>query len=490
MANQPRPQRKKSQPTDADRAVARQGDGTSEAAGRASDDLLRRVPPHSVEAEKAVLGGVFLRDKVFHLLVDILVPDDFYLPAHQVLYTAFMELYRLGAPIDLISTHEYLKDRSQLEYIGGAAYLAQLAETVVGGANAEYYATIVRDKAMQRSLIGACSDIITNCFDTSRGVDTLLDESSRAVFSISERTTGKIFRSTKDLVKDVFENLTKRMEKRELVTGVTTGYTRLDQMTAGLQPSDLIIVAARPSMGKTAFSLNMCLRAAIQQNTPVAVFSLEMSMEQLVMRMLCSWGKVDLSHLRRGWLADEEWANLYAAADVIGKAPIYIDDTPGISPLELQARCRRLKADVGLGLVMVDYLQLMRVNRRIDSREQEISEISRSLKALAKEHHVPVVALSQLNRKVEERSDKRPLLSDLRESGAIEQDADVIMFIYRDEVYNKRPDNPLRGTAEIIIGKQRNGPVGTAMLAYLASFTAFEDLDPGMTPIPSEAYGE
>ena len=436
-----------------------------------------------------MLGGVFLLDNsLFHTLVDILTPDDFYLPGHRSVFAAFVELYRRNAPIDVISTHQYLKDRGELEGVGGAAYLAQLAETAVSGANAEYYATIVRDKSMQRSLIGACSEIISQSFDASRSVDDLLNESARAVMSISERTTGKMFRSTKDMVDEVFAKLTERVEKRDMVTGVTTGYTRLDQMTAGLQPSDLIIVAARPSMGKTAFSLNMAMRAAVQDNVPVAVFSLEMSSEQLVMRMLCSWGKVDLSHLRRGWLDDEEWARLYKAADVIGRAPIFIDDTPGITPLELQARCRRIKADKGLGLVMVDYLQLMRAGRRIDSREQEISEISRSLKALAKEHSIPVIALSQLNRKVEDRGDKRPLLSDLRESGAIEQDADVIMFIYRDEVYNKRPDNPLQGVAEIIIGKQRNGPVGTAQLSYIGAYTSFENLD--RPPVPSEYNGE
>lgn len=453
---------------------------------RASADLLRRVPPHSVEAEQAVLGGVFLRNGVFHTLVDILTPDDFYLPAHTVLFAAFIELYRRNAPIDLVSTAAFLKDMGTLEAAGGAVYLAELAQTVVGGANAEYYATIVRDKSLQRSLISACSEIISNCFDTSRSVDSLLDESEQSVFAISERTSGKVFSSSRDLITKVFEDLTKRMERKELVTGVTTGYNRLDSMTSGLQPSDLIIVAARPSMGKTAFALNMVMRAAVQDNVPIAVYSLEMSMEQLMMRMLCAWGKVDLSHLRRGYLDDGEWQRLYAAADILGQAPIFIDDTPALSPLELRARTRRLKAESGVGMVVVDYLQLMRSSRRTDSREQEISDISRSLKTLAKELDIPVVALSQLNRKLEERGDKRPLLSDLRESGAIEQDADVIMFIYRDEVYNKRPDNPARGTAEIIIGKQRNGPVGMATLAYLPSYTAFEDLEPGLAPLPSE----
>lgn len=460
---------------------------TGERLDRVSNDLLRRVPPHNVEAEQAVLGGIFLRNSVFHTLVDVLSPEDFYLPAHQIIYAACLELYRSNAPVDLVSTAAYLKDREQLEPVGGSAYLAELAQTVVSGANAEYYSTIVRDKSLQRSLIGVCSDIIGNCFDASRTVETLLDESEQLVFSVSERTTGKAFKSSKELVNRVFEDLTRRMERKDQVTGVTTGYNRLDQMTAGLQPSDLIVLAARPSMGKTAFALNMAMRASVQDNIPVAIFSLEMSMDQLMMRMLCAWGKVDLSHLRRGYLDSEEWYRLYNAADILGRAPIFIDDTPALSPLELRARTRRLKAESGVGLVVVDYLQLMRGSRRTDSREQEISEISRSLKSLAKELDIPVIALSQLNRKLEERTDKRPLLSDLRESGAIEQDADVIMFIYRDEVYHKQPDNPHRGTAEIIIGKQRNGPVGTALLAFLGAYTAFEDLEPGLSPRPSEA---
>ena len=472
------------------RASGPRGRAGDDAVARTSTELLRRVPPHNVEAEQAVLGGIFFRNNVFHTLADTLSADDFYLPAHRTLFTAFLELYRKNAPIDLVATAAYLKDRGELENVGGAAYLAELAQTVVSGANAEYYATIVRDKALQRSLIDACSDIIGNCFDASRPIETLLDESEQIVFSISERTSGKAFKSSKELINRVFEDLTRRMERKEQVTGVTTGYNRLDQMTAGLQPSDLIVLAARPSMGKTAFALNMAMRAAVQDNVPVAIFSLEMSMDQLMMRMLCAWGKVDLGHLRRGYLDSEEWYRLYNAADVLGQAPIYIDDTPALSPLELRARTRRLKAESGVGLVMVDYLQLMRGSRRTDSREQEISEISRSLKSLAKELDIPVIALSQLNRKLEERTDKRPLLSDLRESGAIEQDADVIMFIYRDEVYHKQPDNPHKGTAEIIIGKQRNGPIGTALLAFLGAYTAFEDLEPGLSPRPSEAGGE
>ena len=451
----------------------------------AENDLLRRVPPHSPEAEQAVLGGILMRPQLMHVIVDLIADTDFYLPAHATIFRAFLDLYRKSAPIDLISTAEQLKSNNALEEAGGAVYLADLAQAVVSGANAEYYATIVRDKSLQRGLINACSSIISNCYDASREVGSLLDESEQAVFAISQRTTGRDFTGARELVDSVFENLSKLADSRDVITGVTTGYTRLDKLTAGLQPSDLIIVAARPSMGKTAFSLCMGLNAAIRQGVPVAVFSLEMSKEQLMQRMLAVWGKVDMSKLRRpALLTDADWSNLYAAADVISRAPIYIDDTPALTTLELRARARRLKAEKGLGLVIVDYLQLMRTSRRTDSRELEISDISRSLKGLAKEMNVPVVALSQLNRKVEERGDKRPMLSDLRESGAIEQDADVIMFVYRDDVYKftKPADRPVQGIAEIIIGKQRNGPVGVAELLYMSPYTAFEDLAPDWAP--------
>lgn len=459
---------------------------------KALSDTLRRIPPHSVEAEQAVLGGIFIRPQVMHVIVNTLVEDDFYLPTHQILYRAFVELYRKSAPIDLVSVAEHLKARNEFEEVGGAVYLSELSQAVVSGANAEYYSTIIRDKGMQRGLINACSTIISNSFDSAQDVGSLLDESEQAIFAISQRTTGKDFSDTKNLVEKVFENLAKLADSKELITGITTGYNRLDKMTAGLQPSDLIILAARPSMGKTAFAMCMAMNAAIHQNTPVAVFSLEMSKEQLMQRMLAAWGKVDLSKLRRpSLLNDEDWARLYAAADVLGRAPIFIDDTPALTTLELRARARRLKSEKGLGMVVIDYLQLMRTSRKTDSRELEISDISRNLKGLAKEMEVPVVALSQLNRKVEERSDKRPMLSDLRESGAIEQDADVIMFVYRDDVYKhqKPADRPIQGVAEIIIGKQRNGPVGGVELLYVSPYTSFEDISPEWSPPPSEASG-
>ncbi len=457
---------------------------------RANESILKKVPPHSVEAEQAVLGGIILRPDLMHSIVDILQDKDFYLPAHKILFGAFLGLYRSSKAIDLVTVAEYLKDHNQIEEMGGAVYLSELSQVVVSGANADHYATIVRDKALQRGLIDTCSNIIGNCYDATRDISMLLDESEQAVFSISERTMGKDFTGTKELIENVFENLEKLSASRESITGVTTGFTSLDKMTAGLQPSDLIIVAGRPSMGKTAFAMCMALNAAIGQGTPVAVYSLEMPKEQLMQRMLAVYAKVDASLLRRPFLLkDDDWASLHMAADVIGNAPIFIDDTPALSTLELRARTRRLKAERGVGLVVVDYLQLMRASRRIDSRELEISEISRALKALAKEMNIPVVALSQLNRKSEERSDKRPMLSDLRESGAIEQDADVIMFVYRDDVYKfaKPADRPAQGTAEIIIGKQRNGPVGTAELLFTSRFTSFDNLTQDWNPPPSEA---
>jgi replicative DNA helicase len=415
-----------------------------------------------------------------HSIADMLRKDDFYLPAHQILYDAFLELYRKSVPIDIVTVSEHLKAHNLLDRAGGAVFLAELTEAVVSGANAAHYAAIVRDKGLQRQLIIACSGIISNCYDASREVASLLDESEQSIFAVSQRTTSAAFISSKDLTARVFERLTKLSKHHEVVTGISTGYNRLDHLTAGLQPSDLIIVAARPSMGKTAFALNMAVNVAVEDNVPVCVFSLEMSMEQLMMRMLAARARVDASRLRRpASLSDEDWAHLMRAADDLSRAPLFIDDTPALSTLELNARTRRFKAERGIGLVVVDYLQLMRTSRRTDSRELEISDISRSLKALAKEVDIPVVALSQLTRKVEDRGDKRPMLSDLRESGAIEQDADVILFIDRDDIYKypKPSERPLVGDAEIIIGKQRNGPVGMVELSFHSAYTVFVDKD-------------
>lgn len=449
-----------------------------------SSELVRNIPPHSVEAEQAVLGGVFLKPDSLYTLVDMLKAEDFYLPAHGIIFSAFQDLFQRSIPIDLISVAEELKGKALLEDAGGAVYLAELARTSISAANAEYYAELVRDKSMGRQLITSCADTIAESYEPGSDIRSILDQTEQNIFAISQRGSGRNYKSSGELTRQLFEDLKARAERRDLVTGVPTGYSRLDYMTAGLQPSDLIILAARPSMGKTAFALNVAMRAAIRGGVGVVIYSLEMSMQQLIMRLLCSWGKVDVSRMRRSFLNDEDWQGLYQAADLFTDAPIYIDDTPSLSPLEMRARTRRLKSEKNIGLVVVDYLQLMRSNRRTDSRELEISDISRNLKAMAKELNVPVVALSQLNRKVEERADKRPILSDLRESGAIEQDADVIMFIYREAAYKKAHERPPVDTAEIIIGKQRNGPVGTVELVYAPAYTAFED--PENTYNPSD----
>jgi replicative DNA helicase len=441
-----------------------------------------RVTPQALDAEQAVLGGVFLKNTLFNSLVDMVGPEDFYSPVHATIWRAFLALDAASRPIDLVTAADQLRATGDLDHVGGQVYLAELADSPVSAANALHHAGIVRDKATLRRLIDTASSIISDCYQ-ARDVDALLDSSEKRIFEIAEAKSQRTYVGSKDLVRKVFDQLEQRFENKSAVTGLPTHYTRFDEMTCGLQPSDLIIVAGRPSMGKTAFALNIALRAAVKTGVATAVFSLEMSMEQLMTRLLAIQGRVELSRLRSGYIADDDWARLSEAADVLAKAPVFIDDTPALTTLELRARCRRLKAEHRLGLVVVDYLQLMRSSRDIDSREQEISDISRNLKALAKELDIPVIALSQLNRKVEERTVKRPMLSDLRESGAIEQDADVIIFLYRDEFYNKKDDNPKAGIAEIIIGKQRNGPVGELELVFLNKFTAFEDMSQA-APLP------
>ncbi|WP_051202710.1 replicative DNA helicase [Desulfovibrio aminophilus] len=440
--------------------------------------MTARLTPQALEAEQAVLGGVFLRPDALNSLVDHVGPEDFYSPAHAAIFKSFLRLAEQSKPVDLVTVTEALKQSGDLDKVGGPVYLAELADSPVSAANALFHARIVRDKSVLRRLIDVSSGIISACYE-ARDVDALLDASEKQIFEIAEAKVQKTYWAAKPLVDRVFDQLEARFASKSAVTGIPSGYHALDHMTAGLQPSDLIIVAGRPSMGKTAFALNLALRAAVKSEVATAVFSLEMSMEQLMTRLLACQGRVELGRMRSGFLDDADWAKLSEAADVLGKAPIFIDDTPALSTLELRARCRRLKAEHKLGLVVVDYLQLMRSSRNIDSREQEISDISRNLKALAKELNIPVIALSQLNRKVEERTNKRPMLSDLRESGAIEQDADVIVFLYRDEFYNKKDDNPKAGIAEVIIGKQRNGPVGEVELAFLKKYTAFENLSQG-----------
>jgi len=452
---------------------------------RVSGELLRRVPPHSPEAEQSVLGGVLITNSTLHELIDILEPDDFYSPAHRSIYQACLELNRRSIAVDLVTLGDELGRMGKLEEAGGPVYLAELAAATVSAANAVHHARIVREKAVQRRLIAAATGIIDNVFEGAEETDALLDASEQTIFAIADSKKSGAMISSKALATQVFEQIAKRAENRDPVTGVPTGYYTFDEYTAGLQPSDLIIVAGRPSMGKTAFAMNVAMRAACGYDVPTAIFSLEMSKEQIMMRMLCSWGKVDLSKLRRGRLDDNDWMRLTDAAGQLSPAPIFVDDSAALTTMEVRARCRRLKSEHGLGLVVVDYLQLMRSARRTDSREQEISDISRNLKALAKELSVPVIALSQLNRKVEERGDKRPMMSDLRESGAIEQDADVIIFLYREAAYKKRDElTPEDNVAEVIIGKQRNGPTGMVKLRFFKESTSFENLQD--IPPPSE----
>lgn len=409
-------------------------------------------------------------------VLEVITVRDFYSDSHRKIFAAILELYDNNDPVDLITLSNKLKDNKGISQTGGMSYLASLVDNVPSSANIAHYAKIVREKAVFRGLIGTATDILNKCYDSASDVDQLLDEAEHAIFDITEKKIKPSFYSIREIIKDSFRTIEALFERKDLVTGVPTGFSRLDDLTSGLQRSDLIIIAGRPSMGKTAFALNIAQNAALDSNIPVAVFSLEMSKEQLSMRMLSSEARVDSQRLRRGFLGETDWPKLTTAAGRLSEAPIFIDDTPAIQVLEMKAKARRLKAEAGLGLIVVDYIQLMRGHANRDSREQEISEISRSLKALAKELNVPVIALSQLNRKVEDRTNRRPQMADLRESGAIEQDADVIAFIYRDEVYNKSENNPDRGIAEIIIGKQRNGPQGTVKLAFLDKYTCFENL--------------
>jgi replicative DNA helicase len=440
------------------------------------DPSLHRIPPQNLEAEQSILGGILLENNSLNDALEILTARDFYSEAHRKIFSAILELSDRNEPSDLITLSNILRDKNQLDQIGGAAYLASLVDNVPSAANTEYYAKIVREKSILRTLIGAATDILAKTYNRTADIDEVLDEAEHAIFEISENKIRPSFFAIKEILKDSFKTIEKLYESKELITGVSTGFDKLDELTSGLQKSDLVIIAGRPSMGKTAFALNIAQYAATENHTPAAIFSLEMAKEQLAMRMLSSTAKVDSQRIRKGFLGETDWPKLTTAAGSLSEAPLFIDDTPAITVLEMKAKARRLKAEHGLGLIIVDYLQLMRSGSAKDSREQEISEISRSLKALAKELNVPVVALSQLNRKVEDRTNRRPQMADLRESGAIEQDADVIAFIYRDEVYNKSEDNPEKGIAEVIVAKQRNGPTGTIKLAFLEKFTSFENL--------------
>ncbi len=441
-----------------------------------SQNFPNRLPPQDADAEASILSAILIDNEALLDVVEILTPEDFYRDAHQKIYSAIGGLFTRNEPIDLVTLANILKERKHLEKVGGAAYLAQLVNDIPLAINAGHHARIVHEKASLRRLIHSANEITKRCFEDQGEVDEVIDFAENVVFEVSENKTKQSFHPISSIIDINIDELEERQANKSLLTGVPTGFSRIDTLTSGLQGSDLIILAARPAMGKTAFALNLARNAAVNSGTPTAVFSLEMSKEQLSMRMLCAESRVDSSKIRGGFFGKDDWERITEAAGILSQAPLYIDDSPDISAMEIRAKSRRLKMDKGLGLVIIDYLQLMRGRQGSERRDLEISEISRSLKILAKELSIPVIALSQLNRKLEERADKRPMLSDLRESGALEQDADVVAFIYRDEVYNKEENNPNRNKAEIILAKQRSGPVGTAHLAFLSTYTRFEDL--------------
>ncbi len=452
-------------------------------------DLIDKTPPQANEAEMAVLGAMLIEREAQAKALDLLTEHSFYKPAHQHIFRAIAHLFSEGSAVDVVTVGEYLKNQKLLTEIGGSSYLTDLTNVLPTAANVDHYARIVKDKGVLRRLIQISTKIVSSAYSQEGDVADLLDEAESQIFSVAQTQAEKGFVSVADLVHDVIETVEKLYQRKTHVTGVSTGFTEIDAMTSGFQPSNLIIIAGRPSMGKTSFAMNIAEHVAINEKKAVAIFSLEMSREELMLRMLCSQARVDSHKVRRGYLEKKYWNTLTAAASQIAQAPIFIDDSSGLSVLEMRARARRLAAEMSakgtpLSLIMVDYLQLMRGMGKIESRQQEISEISRSLKALARDLRVPIMALSQLSRRPEEKGrEGRPQLSDLRESGAIEQDADLVAFIFREEVYKPQElDN--QGKAKILIAKQRNGPTGEVELAFLREYTKFENLASSGVPEP------
>ncbi|HHH47106.1 MAG TPA: replicative DNA helicase [Thiotrichales bacterium] len=440
-----------------------------------------KVPPHALEAEQSVLGGLLLDNAAWDAIADRLSEEDFYRHDHRVIFRAIADLANRDQPVDLVTVTHWLKAHGEFDDASIVPYVAELARNTPSAANIRAYADIVREKSVLRQLISVGTEIADSAFNPEgRDTKTLLDEAEQKVFRIAEQgSRGRQgFRNIKQLLASTVERIDELFEKDEPITGLPTGYTEFDLMTSGLQAGDLIIVAGRPSMGKTSFALNVAQYAALKKGAAVAIFSMEMPGEQLTMRLLSSLGRIDQQRLRSGRLQEEDWPRLSSAVSMLSEVPVFIDDTAGLTPTEIRARARRLKREHDLQLIVIDYLQLMQVSGTSENRATEISEISRSLKSLAKELSCPIIALSQLNRSLENRPNKRPIMSDLRESGAIEQDADLIVFIYRDEVYNE--DTAEKGIAEIIIGKQRNGPVGTVKLTFLGQYTSFENYAPEM----------
>ncbi|MDE1920114.1 MAG: replicative DNA helicase [Candidatus Omnitrophica bacterium] len=434
-----------------------------------------RVPPQNIDAEKAVLGAMMISEEAVGLSIEHLGSSYFYETAHQKIFEAVLELYKERKRVDLITLSDWLKNTGQLESLGGVAYLSQLADFVPTAANVQYYIDIVKEKGIQRQLIKNATQIISKSYSVNVDIDELVDSAEQLIFEIADAKQKQQAVHIKDIIKDTIENIDLLYQHKKSITGVPTGFVDFDSKTSGLQNSDLIIVAGRPSMGKSAFAVSIAEHACLEHNIPVAIFSLEMSKEQLAQRMLCSQAQVDAHKVRTGFLSPSDWPLLTKAAGRLSNAPMFIDDTPAISMLELRAKARRLKSSHKIGLVVVDYLQLMQAHTKTESRQQEISEISRSLKALARELEVPLIAISQLSRAVESRQDHRPQLSDLRESGAIEQDADVVVLLMREEYYTATEEN--RGIAEAIIAKQRNGPTGSVKLKFFKEFVKFVNLE-------------
>ena len=443
----------------------------------AKDSELLNVPPQNIEAEESVLSRILLESTTLLEVVEILAPPDFYRTSHQKIFAAMTDLFNRNEPIDTVTVANHLKESGQLEQVGGAAYLARLLD-VPPAVDAPHYAGIIHDKAVLRRLIEKSNAIAKRCFLEQGNADDIVDYAEASIFEVTEKKARQAFYPLSKLIDGNIDFLEEKQKNKSLVTGVPTGFTQLDNLTSGLQNSDLIILAGRPSMGKTALALNIARNAAVDGGVPVAIFSLEMSKEQLSLRMLCAEASIDSSRLRSGFFSMEDWERVTDAAGVLSAAPIFIDDSSSLSAMDVRAKARRLKMEKNIGLIIIDYLQLMQGRAGAERRDLEISEISRGMKALAKEIGLPVIALSQLNRMLEQRTDKRPRLSDLRESGALEQDADVVAFIYRDEVYNKEETNPRKGIAEVILAKQRNGPTGDALLTFLAAYTRFENMAP------------
>lgn len=436
---------------------------------------LMRVPPQNLEAEQAVLGAMMLEPESGSSVFEMLQPEDFYRDNHRLIFSAIRDLFEKGDPVDLVSVAEVLRQQGRLEQVGGIATISEIARSVPSAANVEYYAKLVTEKALLRQLIRASSSILERGYEPGEEARNLLEEAERLILDLSKRRVNDGFSIIRDILLETFEKIEFLYSNKGSLTGVPTFFTELDRITSGWQPTDLVVIAARPSMGKTALALNMAQNAAVRAKVPVGIFSMEMSKEQLVQRMLCGEAMVDQQRVRTGELLDTDWPKLTRAVGPLSDAPIFIDDTVGITLSELRSKARRLKMEHNLGMIVIDYLQLLSIGKKTESRQQEVAQISRTLKGIARELKVPVIALSQLNRGVEQRQDKRPIMSDLLESGAIEADADVISFIYRDEYYHSESEK--KGIAEIIIAKHRNGPVGTVDLGFLKEYTKFVNLD-------------